>query len=517
MRPPHQHLVGCPSSSDNRSGAARAPGQGREDRPGRDRDWPRRRWRIRITGTAAGRRTAILLVGVLLLATAVRLYQLGSPDRLVFDEVYYAQDACFYLGLDPATCGVDEEASWVHPPMGKWLIAVGIGLIGYDPVGWRATAALAGILTVALVSLLAFRLTGSRRAAIVAAGVLALDPLSIISSRVAMLDSFMTCAVVATILFATLDRDALLAQGAGARGLWRPWRAAAGMVAGIAIATKWSGVPVLAAVVLLVLVWEMDAARRAGRPPVRGLAAAAPSILLWLVVTPAVVYVASYADRLDADILAMPWSQGAWPREFVERQLAMARFHAGLDDTHPYASPAWSWPLAKRAVVYFWEEDAAGRYREVLAFANPLLWVPGLAAGGVAAILALRRRAWWGPEAVVAAAIAAAYLPWLVLGAGRSFVFLHYFLPTVPFLALALGWAVSRRRGFTGRGLAVVASVVAVTVILIWEPLIYARPLDYDSWRVRILFQDCTPAEWSDGQLAPRPNGGPPPPGWCWV
>ncbi|OGO56603.1 MAG: hypothetical protein A2V85_02125 [Chloroflexi bacterium RBG_16_72_14] len=456
-----------------------------------------------------------------MLAGVLRLYQLGSPDRLVFDEVYYAQDACLYLGWDEATCGVGTEASWMHPPLGKWLIALGIGLLGYDPVGWRVSAAIAGIVTVGLLYLLARRLTGSGLAAVLAAGVLALDPLSVVSSRVAMLDMFTTCAVVATVLFAVLDRDALAASGREPGRepgrLRRPWRVAAGLAGGVAIATKWSGVLALLAVVVLVLLWEAEAARRDGRRPVSGLLAAVPSVLLWLVATPGAVYVASYAGRLDADLLAVPWHEGAWVREFLYRQLEMARFHAGLEDTHPYASPAWSWLLGKRAVVYFFEVDAAGRYREVLALANPLLWVPGLLAAAWGALIALRRRVGWGPEVVVAMAVAATYLPWLVLSANRPFVFLYYVLPTVPFLALALGWAVTRAPRGGGRALAATIGAVAIAVVLFWEPLIHARPLDYDSWRDRIPFQDCTPAELTDGRLAPRPDGGPPPPGWCWV
>jgi dolichyl-phosphate-mannose--protein O-mannosyl transferase len=467
---------------------------------------------------AAGRWDAVLLVAVLVLASVVRLYQLGSPERFVFDESYYARDACFYVGLDEATCEVRSEVSREHPPLGKWLIALGIFLLGYDPVGWRVISALAGILTVGLLYLLARRLTGSNLAAVVAAGILALDPLSIVSSRVAMLDIFVTAAGVATVLFAVLDRDALVVPGRkpGA-GLLRPWRAAAGIAGGCAVATKWSGALVLLAVVVLVMLWEESAARRAGRRPGSGLVAAAPSVLLWLVATPAAVYVLSYAGRLDADLIAVPWHAGSWVREFVYRQLLMFRFHAVLDETHPYASPAWSWLLGKRAVVYFFEVDAAGRYREILAFANPLLWLPGLVAAMWAGWSALRRRAIWRPEVVVAVAVAAAYLPWLVLTAGRPFVFLHYVLPTVPFLALALGWASIRLPKVAGRGLAALVAVVALAVVLYWQPLIYARPLDYESWRDRIVFEDCTAAELSDGRLAPRPGAGPPPPGWCWV
>jgi dolichyl-phosphate-mannose-protein mannosyltransferase len=481
------------------------------------RDTTATRWRIAALGAAAGRRSAVLLLLIVALAAFVRMHQLGTPERLVFDESYYARDACFYAGLDEATCEVRSEVSRVHPPLGKWLIALGIFLVGYDPVGWRVISALAGVLTVGLLYLLARRLTGSSLAAVVAAGVLALDPLSIVSSRVAMLDVFVTAAGVATVLFAVLDRDALAAFGGKPAGLLRPWRAAAGIAGGCAVATKWSGALVLLAVVVLVMVWEESAARRAGRRPGSGLVAAAPSVLLWLVATPAAVYVASYAGRLDADLFTVPWHAGSWVREFLYRQLLMFRFHVGLDETHPYASPAWSWLLGKRAVVYFFEVDAAGRYREVLAFANPLLWLPGLVAAVAAGWSALRRPAIWSPELVVAVAVAATYLPWLVLTTGRPFVFLHYILPTVPFLALALGWAVTRLARPGGQGLAAGAGAVAIAAVLFWEPLIYARPMEYDTWRDHIPFADCTAAELTDGRLAPRPGGGPPPPGWCWV
>jgi hypothetical protein len=96
-------------------------------------------------------------------------------------------------------------------------------------------------------------------------------------------------------------------------------------------------------------------------------------------------------------------------------------------------------------------------------------------------------------------------------------VFLHYVLPTVPFLTLALGWAVIRLPRITGRALAVAMGVVAVAVVLFWEPLMYARPLDYNTWRDHIPFVDCTAAQWTDGRLVPPQVGGPPPPGWCWV
>ncbi len=461
----------------------------------------------------------LLFVAVVGLAAAVRVIQLATPHDLIFDEIYYAQDACSYLGWGANVCGVASEVSWVHPPLGKWFIAAGIWIFGNNSVGWRVAPALAGIVTVALVYLLARRLTGSRLAGLVASAVAALDPLSIISSRVAMLDAFTTCAGVALLLFAVADRDSVLRTGADAsdRTWRRPWLAAAGVAGGIAVATKWSGGLVLAAAVLLVLAWGVAAGLRTGRSITRSLVTAGPTVLLWLVVVPGLIYTLSYVGRVHGPILAVPWAEDAWIRQFLHRQLSMLRFHAGLADTHPYASPAWSWLLDKRPVVFFFGVDAAGRYREILAAANPLLYVPGFAAAAVAAVLAVRRRGWWDAELVVAAGVAAAFLPWLALSASRSFIFLYYLLPTVPFLAVALGWAAATLPGRAGRGFGAATLVVAVAVAAFWAPFVYAAPLDYATWRTRILLTDCGPLPLTNGRLAPRPGGGEPPPGWCWI
>jgi len=466
---------------------------------------------------AASRHTDILaLLVVVLAATAVRFADLGSPDRLVFDEVYYAQDACSYLGFGAETCGVATEASRVHPPLGKWLIALGIAAFGHNPVGWRVVPAVAGVVTVALIYVLTRRVTASTLGATVAGIVLALDPLSVVSSRVGMLDVFTASAGAATILF-VVCHCAPGAAGVDCSGRRSTWLAAAGIAGGIAIATKWSGAYALAAAIVLTGAFAICGARRAGLPARAGLRSAVPGTVLWLVAVPLLVYTASYIGRLDADILAVPWRDGAWLRELIDRQLFMLSFHAGLDDTHPYASPAWSWPLAKRAVVYFFEVDEGGRYREILAVANPLLWLPAFGAAMRAALVAIRGRCLDAAALAVAITVAATYLPWLILTADRPFVFLHYIVPTIPFLAVALGWAVTVLRRRQRKALAGYALGVSAAVFIFFAPLIYAQPLEYDSWRQRMLFADCTPAEVTDGRLAPRPLGGPPPPGWCWV
>jgi dolichyl-phosphate-mannose--protein O-mannosyl transferase len=464
---------------------------------------PPRRWDIVAFGLVVG------------LATLLRVVWLGSPDRTVFDESYYAQDACTYLRLGAEVCGGTREASWVHPPLGKWLIALGIGLGGYEPTAWRMPAVVAGVIGVAALFVLARRLTGSLVAAVVAAGVLAMDPLSIISSRVAMLDIFVTTAGVLAVLFAVLHR-ARIDTGPAPHGLFPPWLAAAGFACGVAAATKWSGVLIIAIVIVLVVAWEIDARRESGSPRQTAPATVA-QLLVCLVFVPAIVYAASYAGVLEGRLWALPWEQDAWPRVFAGRQLHMATFHVGLDALHPYASPAWSWPLGKRAVVYFFEIDPAGRFRDILAFANLPIWLPGAIAAVVACGWTITRRRLRTAPFVIAVAVAGSYLPWLLLTLGRPFVFLHYVVPTIPFVALALGWGIGRLAGRAKAAAAGGIMAVALAVVVYWGPVIYGLPLTYDQWRMRMLFTDCGAGQIVDGRLQPIARPGPPPPGWCWV
>jgi dolichyl-phosphate-mannose-protein mannosyltransferase len=459
----------------------------------------------------------VALVAVLVAAAGFRLIDLGLPDRIVFDESYYAQDACTYLALGQEVCGGISEASWVHPPLGKRIIALGIALGGYEPVAWRFPVVVAGVIAVGALFLLTRRLTGSVAAAGVAAGVLALDPLSIVSSRVAMLDMFLTAASILALLFAVLHRDTLRHRQANRIPALPPWLVAAGFACGVAIATKWSGILVLAIVAVLVIAWEIDAGAQAGATRLGTLRRLAPAIAICLVVLPGMVYIASYIGVLEGEILAVPWQQDAWPRVFGGRQLRMATFHAGLDATHPYASPSWSWLLGKRAVTYYFETDSAGRYREILAFANLALWLPGAAAAILAALAFAVHRQVRRAELVVAATVIGSYLPWLLLSINRPFVFLHYIVPTIPFLAMAIGWAVTLLPVALRRLAAAGVLIIALGVALFWAPLLYGWPLSYDEWRQRILFTDCDPIETVSGRFEPRAHPGPPPDGWCWV
>jgi dolichyl-phosphate-mannose-protein mannosyltransferase len=467
-------------------------------------------------------RAMILVAAVTALAGALRLVELDRPHRKVFDEVYYASDGCWYAGVDYRACGLksDVERSWVHPPLGKQLIALGIDGFGFDPFGWRVAAAIAGTLTVGMVGLLAFLLFRTELWAAVAALLLATEHLHFVQSRVAMVDVFLAMFVVLGFLLLVADRRLqeravpVVAGGADGRPapaesdivvrdeelgeevavptlrreplLWRPPRLLAGAAFGAAIAVKWSGILALAAAAVLCVGWERTRRKRAGlrRPTLSALGHGLPGLALALAVVPFLVYLATW----------IPWlaDRGFSLNELVTHHADMARFHWNLDTEtatgeaiHPYMSRAWTWFLLARPVSYYWQGDP-DCCREILGIGNPVLFWGALVL--VPYLLFAWRRDWRAGVSVVP--ILFQYLPWLLVSRP---LFLFYMTPVTPFLALAMthglrditgAEAPARARLAPAAGLVLAISVVAF--FYFW-PVLVGSPLSRSAWEARIL------------------------------
>ena len=402
-----------------------------------------------------------IIPGLFLLAAIPRLAGLGYPDRLVFDETHYARDACVYVG--ESDCELAAEENLEHPPLGKWLIGVGIALLGNDAFGWRVMSAVAGSISVLLLYVLALRLSGSTRVAVLASGLLALDPLHLVQSRVAMVDIFVLAFGLGAIVCAE-----------------RGWTPVVGGLGGAAIACKWSGLAFLVVAGALLL-------HRDRRPLPRSIGVLIGSAM--------VVYVASYLGRVDGfgDLLA--------------RQADMWSFHAALSHTHPYASSPLSWLLVQRPVAYLFG-TTNGKVAEIMALGNPLLWWPALGALGFSAWRWRRAQADRTMKLAVVG-FAATFGMWVIASAFRSTMFLFYMVAVLPFMYLALASLVAR-----WGAAAALASVLALASFVFFWPVVTAEPLTPAAWHQRLLFEGCEVAE---PLIGATPGGDPAPPGWCWI
>jgi dolichyl-phosphate-mannose--protein O-mannosyl transferase len=192
-------------------------------------------------------------IAIILLAAALRLYNLGFPETLNFDETYYVKDAYSLInggyerdwdsGADGSFAAgsptglLADPAFVVHPPLGKWLIGLGMLFFGAgNPFGWRIVVALLGVATVWFTMRSAKLIFNSSAWAMVAGFLMAIDGVGIVLSRTALLDQILGFFVILAFFFLLKDRKQVRLQS------WnRPWLIAMGVALGAATAVKWSG------------------------------------------------------------------------------------------------------------------------------------------------------------------------------------------------------------------------------------------------------------------------------------
>lgn len=465
----------------------------------------------------------LLPLVVVVIAGGLRFFDLSTPNFKVYDEFFYARDACTYVAEGQFFCGMLED-SWVHPPVAKWMIAAGIWAFAPTALGARAVAALIGTLSVVTLFLLAKNVLRSTWAGAGAALLLAVDPLHLVNSRAAMLDTFAGFFVLVSLLTYVYDRaaqdrtlpdeeeapkEALFKRNVDLSSFKSRWLLVCGIASGLGIGSKWTVGPVLAGIIFVV-VW--DARNRAlstGTPrPLRaGLKSQAARIAICLVLVPLLVYGFSFVGRLYGRFTVPPWDDQAWARRVVQRQVEMAGYHLELREQYPeeiffQASPAWSWPLIKRPIPYsFMIRD--GQYHHLLATGNPVVWWPALGAMLALAVVHWRRRSEHLMARIMLVGFGGTYLYWLLAGIGATQIYINYFVPAVPFLCLAVAWAWTKTyRGVVGRGFTLLHAASSVALFVFLLPVLLFRPLSPEAWERRMLFSDCRPHLIGDKTVA---------------
>ncbi|MCW2817832.1 MAG: glycosyl transferase, family 39 [Marmoricola sp.] len=342
------------------------------------------------------------------LAGFLRLWDLGRPKTLLFDETYYAKDAWSLLHFGYAQNYVDKANDlivggkttgiWtgtpemvVHPEVGKWLIALGEATFGMNSFGWRIASAVAGTLMVLVMIRLARRVTRSTLLGLVAGVLMCFEGQQLVLSRLALLDIFLAFFLLGATSCLVADRDwgrarlaAAVGEGNrlspsawGPRLLWRPWRLAAGVWLGLALGTKWSALYPLAAFGLLMWAWDSGARRSFGvrRAAVKSAVLDALPAVGYVVVLPVLIYVVSWTGWLmHADVYERSLSDtqygpywgsylkadthGFLPelwrslRSLWHYHHDVYSFHTGFLNkaTHVYQSNPWGWFVLNRPV-----------------------------------------------------------------------------------------------------------------------------------------------------------------------
>ena len=391
-------------------------------------------------------------------------WRIAAPTIPYFDEVHYLPAAREILSL--FTEGQGAYLNREHPLLAKELMALGIGLFGDNPLGWRVMGWLCGVLAFFAAVRAMWHGSADRFATLAFAVLLATGFHLFIHARIAMLDMVMvTGLAVAAWQFA----GACAQPETGRRRL-----ALTGIAIGAALGAKWNAIPLAMVPGITFFIARAFAGRRRLFLSRRG--APVPGITLieafvWLGIVPLAIY-------------ALTFAPGYWLSEYLHpspvAEKGLIGFHeeifalqSQLMTPHRYMSTWPQWVLNLRGIWYLYEA-VDGAQRGVLLIGNPLTMLLGLpallwclAAGAV-------RRDWTRLGAVIGYAVSLGL--WLIAPKPVQFYY-HYFVPHF-FLLAALALACSDlRRLPKGAWLAWAIPAASVAMFAWFFPIIAALPL----------------------------------------
>ncbi|WP_404334394.1 phospholipid carrier-dependent glycosyltransferase [Sphingomonas sp. MMS12-HWE2-04] len=425
-------------------------------------------------------RTRPTLVALLIGLAAQLLFtiHLDQPSKILFDEVHYVPAAQTLLDLS-------GPRNVEHPLVGKELIALGIAALGDNPLGWRATATLAGTATVVGIFALLWLLTGTMRTALFGAVFAMLNQTLFVQARTAMLDVFLGAFLIWAIVLMLWSMQAATPGRA-----WRRWIGAS-VLLGLAMGVKWATIPYIALAGLAFVVLRVRDARIAQKPVWSALLgrnqrnwpgmAAVPALLVLGLVSVA-VYLATFAPAFFYAVEPLDLAG------LLRQQLNMYALQTQVLPHHTYELQWWSWPLMLRPIWYFYEFDA-GAQRGVLLIGNPpIMW------GGVAAVLACL---WAGLRDRAIRPLAMALL-WIASVAiyvviPKSLGFYYYYHLSGLFVCCALAVAFQHFDRGRNCGLEEWFGALALVAFVYFYPILAASPLQasdafnhwmwFPSWR----------------------------------
>ncbi len=362
-----------------------------------------------------------------------------------FDEIYHARTAWESLRCD----GMYEIT---HPPLGKLIIALGLGIFGVTPFGWRFSGTMAGVLMLPLLYAFVQRLYGRRRVSVCCTLIFAFDFMHFTQTRIATIDSYSVLFILGMYyyMYRFVSEEEHSNVHLGLSGLFF----------GLGAASKWTCLYAGAGLgVIWLLYWI-----RSGRFWKKSFWKNVLFCLGVFVALPLGIYYLSYWPYgATAGLKGVKmFFSGDYLGIVLDNQRYMFRYHSDLVATHPYASKWYQWLLDIRPILYY--ADYTGESRHIImAFTSPLLsW------GGLLAMLCVI----WGAgrdkrARFILLSYLAQLLPWVLVS---RLTFAYHYFPSELFLVAALGYVLAALDERGERRWCYACGLIAVGLFVLFYP-----------------------------------------------
>ena len=451
---------------------------------------------------------------VAILSLGLRFWGLERFNTYVFDEIYFAKFALNYLTNTPFFDA--------HPPLGKYLIALGIYLQGFNTWGFRWVNALVGAAIPLLGIAIAYEISEQRFFALLTGFLLSLDGLLLVESRYALIN-------IHLLFFGLTGQLCLLKATRSSNRAKAIWFVLASLLFGATISVKWNGLGLLLGFHLLWLIYHLMQSLQnqfsltTGHPSLTdGLSSQLQRFsnlsFQWLFI---------YLPLLALSFYGMTWVPHLFQNHdysLVQLNIEMFKYHAGVGsgiETHRYCSTWSTWPLMLKPVSYFFQVsqspleplpvngptlpiEAAQLYTSVYAMGNPILWWAATAAllwSGFTAIGMLikcidpkHQQQWPNTlQALMMLFLGVNYmsnlLPWALIS---RCAFIYHYMPANFFGIMALAWKLTKllKRNHSKAKIIAIATVISIILgFLFWLPFWLGIPISPEAWQLRIWLQ----------------------------
>lgn len=348
--------------------------------------------------------TVFFLVLLLSLSIFLHFIRLSYPKSVVFDEQWYGGSAASYFS--------HKYYFDTHPPLGKLLIAGSGYVFGFnDPTGnnfnfrfgkkypsmntylpFRFLPAILGSLLPILAWLITREAGGSKKVSFLVAIFLLFDNALLLESRLILLEGILVFFSLLSVFFYFKFRK----QKRFSRS-WYFYLALLGFSLGAAISVKWTGLAIFLIIVFLEIL-RLDEERTEEKKKLSKFLAERKKqigfFLATMFILPLIVYVFSFAVHFSLvriprnpkdfsdpflyskkeDITKPPSvfhykeTEGDFLKKFIKNQRQMLPV-LSVEAKHPYQSDWWSWPIGRKAMLYF-KKGGVNLY----LIGNPIVW-----------------------------------------------------------------------------------------------------------------------------------------------
>ena len=390
-------------------------------------------------------RHKLLLCLVVLFSLLTRFWRLQLPAKTYFDEAYHVPAARLIANNDERAyewwhqpiVGEDYH-DWLHPPLVKLIQASSIRLFGDNSLGWRIPSAVFGVLLILAIYSFSYQLfrtfyskAQSRKIALLSCALATLDGLVLVQSRIAMNDIFVCFWMIVALFLATawqpkmwlLKLDRFKQKEKETSRHSNVYLLATGIILGLALASKWSAILLMLAILTLTVSGAL-----ASR-----MFKSLPLIFFSLFLLPIFIYFLSYSQM---------FAQGKDINYFFRLHEQILWYQTNRDTNHNYSSLPHQWLLNNRP-VWYWTDDHNDSVDEsqkanIYALGNPVIQVLAL----FALIYRLGELViCWNHEKKLSFKLStlllfmALWLPWIL---SPRIIFYHLYLPAFLILNLIL-------------------------------------------------------------------------------